>query len=135
MFSLRDPKVKIFAGMLAVIVLAAGIYMTFFQSGGFVKTTARITGLRMDSSGESTVWYPAVEYTVDGKTYTAELDTASGSYRVGQTISVLYDPGNPSSVHDGSGFGIYLIIAGGAILAAIVFSAIVENSARNKGGC
>ena len=67
MFSVRGPKLKIFAGILAVIVLIVGVYMTFFQSRGFVKTTARITDVRMDSTGESAVYYPTVEYTVDGK--------------------------------------------------------------------
>ena len=104
MFSVRGPKLKIFAGILAVIVLIVGVYMTFFQSRGFVKTTASITDVRMDSTGESAVYYPTVEYTVDGKTYTTELDTGSKSYRIGQTISVLYDPGNPSVAHDGGGF-------------------------------
>ena len=82
MFSVREPKLKIFAGILAAIVLITGVYMTFFQSRGFVKTTASITDVRMDSTGESTIYYPTVEYTVDGKTYTSELDTGSGSYRI-----------------------------------------------------
>ena len=131
MFSLRGPKPKMVAGILAVIVLIVGVYMTFFQSRGFVKATAVITDVRMDSTGESTVYYPTVEYTVNGKTYTAELDTASSSYRIGQAISVLYDPGNPSVVHDGSGFGLYLMIAGAVILAVVVFSAIRE---KQSGG-
>ncbi|MBR4576979.1 MAG: DUF3592 domain-containing protein [Clostridia bacterium] len=131
MFSAGGPKLKIFAGILALIVLIVGVYMTFFQSRGFVKTTAVITDVRMDSTGESTVYYPTVEYTVNGKTYTAELDTASSSYRSGQAISVLYDPGNPSVVHDGSGFGLYLMIAGAVILAVVVFSAIRE---KQSGG-
>ena len=69
MFSVRGPKQKIFAGILAAIVLTAGVYMTFFQSRGFVKTMASITDVRLDSTGESTIYYPTVEYTVDGKTY------------------------------------------------------------------
>ena len=124
MFSENGPKLKLFAGILAGIVLIVGVYMTFFQTRGFIKTTASITDLRMDSTGENTVYYPTVEYTVNGKTYTRELDTGSRSYQIGQTISVLYDPGNPSVAHDGSGFGLYLMIAGAVILAVIVFSAI-----------
>lgn len=30
MFSVRGPKQKIFEGILAAIVLTAGVYMTFF---------------------------------------------------------------------------------------------------------
>lgn len=132
MFSVKDPKLKIFAGILAVIVLVVGVYMTFFQSRGFVKTTASITDVRRDNIGESSVYYPTVEYTVDGKTYTTELDTGSGSYRIGQTISVLYDPNNPSAAHDGGGFGLYLIIAGAVILAVVIFSAIKEKQSQQR---
>ena len=126
MFSVRGSKLKIFAGILAAIVLIAGVYMTFFQSRGFVKTTASITDVRMDSTGESMIYYPTVEYTVDGKTYTTELDTGSRSYRIGQTLSVLYNPDNPAVAHDGGSIGLYLMIAGAVILAVIAFSAIKE---------
>ena len=126
MFSVSGPKLKIFAGILAAIVLIAGVYMTFFQSRGFVKTTASITDVRMDSTGESMIYYPTVEYTVDGKTYTTELDTGSRSYRIGQTLSVLYNPDNPAVAHDGGSIGLYLMIAGAVILAVIAFSAIKE---------
>ena len=132
MFSFRGPKLKIFAGVLAIIALAAGVYMTFFQSRGFVKTTARIIDVRLDSSGESSVYFPTVEYTVDGKTYTAELDTGSGSYRAGQTIPVLYDPNDPAVAHDGSGFGLYLMIAGGVILAVIIVSSLMEKKSQKQ---
>ena len=126
MFSVREPKMKILTGILAAIVLIAGVYMTFFQSRGFVKATASITDVRMDSTGESTIYYPTVEYTVDGKTYTTELDTGSRSYRIGQTLSVLYNPDNPAVAHDGGSIGLYLMIAGAVILAVIAFSAIKE---------
>ena len=126
MFSVREPKMKILTGILATIVLIAGVYMTFFQSRGFVKTTASITDVRMDSTGESMIYYPTVEYTVDGKTYTTELDTGSRSYRIGQTLSVLYNPDNPTVAHDGGSIGVYLMIAGAVILAVIAFSAIKE---------
>jgi hypothetical protein len=63
---------------------------------------------------------------VDGKTYTTELDTGSGSYRIGQTLSALYNPDNPAVAHDGGSIGLYLMIAGAVILAVIAFSAIKE---------
>ena len=124
MISLRGPKLKIFAAVLAVIALAAGIYLTFFRSQGFVKTTGTIVSLREDSSDDSTVYFPTVEYTVDGKTYTGELDTGSGSYKVGKTIPVLYDPNDPSVVHDGSGVGIYFMVVGAVMLAVLVWSTV-----------
>jgi len=124
MVSLRGPKLKIFAGILAAICLAAGIYLTFFHSRGFVKTTGTIVSLREDSSDNSAVYFPTVEYSVDGKTYTGELDTSSGSYKVGRTISILYDPNNPAVVHGGGGIGVYLMAVSAVILAAVIWSGV-----------
>ena len=124
MISLRGPKLKIFAAVLAVIALAAGIYLTFFRSQGFVKTTGTIVSLREDSSDDSSVYYPTVEYTVDGKIYSGELDTGSGSYKVGKTVPILYDPNDPAVVHDGSGVGIYFIVVGAVILAVVIWSSV-----------
>ena len=59
---------------------------------------------------------------MDGKTYTAELDTGSGSYKVGKSITVLYDPNDPTVAHGGKGIGIYLLIVGALILAIIAYS-------------
>ena len=132
MISLRGPKLKILAAVLAVIALAAGIYLTFFRSQGFVKTTGTIVSLREDSSDDSSVYYPTVEYSVDGKTYTGELDTGSGSYKVGKTIPVLYDPNDPAVVHDGSGVGIYFIAVGAVILLMIVFLTVKQKTSVNK---
>ena len=124
MISLRGPKLKIIAAMLAAICLAAGIYLTFFRSQGFVKTTGTIISLREDTSGDSSVYFPTVEYSVDGKAYTGELDTGSGSYKVGKTIKVLYDPNDPSVVHDGGGVGIYLMVISTVILAVVIWSTV-----------
>ena len=132
MISLRGPKLKILAAVLAVIALAAGIYLTFFRSQGFVKTTGTIVALREDSSDDSTVYFPTVEYTVDGKTYTGELDTGSGSYKVGKTITVLYDPNDPSVVHDGSGVGIYLLVVSTVMLLIIIFLTVKQKKSVNK---
>ena len=132
MISLRGPKLKIFAAVLAVIALAAGIYTTFFQSRGFVKTTATIVDIERNfgSGDESDTFTPTVEYTVDGKTYTGKLNQSSGSYRIGQTITVLYDPNDPGVVHGGSGIGIYFIAVSAVILAFIIFTTVKEKQGQ-----
>ena len=124
MISLRGPKLKIFAAILAAIALAAGVYLTFFHSRGFVKTTGTIVSLREDDSDDGGIYFPTVEYTVDGKTYTGELTTGKGSYKVGKTMTVLYDPDDPGVVHDGGGVGIYLLVVGGLILAVVAWSTV-----------
>jgi len=117
-----------------LIVLAAGVYVTFFQSRGFSKTTAEIVDVRLDSTNESVVYYPIVEYVVGGKTYTAELDSGSSSYRLGQTLSIRYDPSNPSVVHAEGSIGLILMIVSGAILVVIIASAILEKRNGNRDG-
>ena len=132
--SVRGPKLKIFAAVLASICLIAGIYLTFFHSKGFVKTDAVIIFLdetESDDDGD-TMYLPTVEYTVDGKTYTCVLDVASGSYKIGNTIKVQYDPADPSVVHSAGGFGIYLLGAGAVILGFIIFSSINEKRSQKQ---
>ena len=124
MISLRGPKLKIFAAVLALIALVAGIYMTFFESQGFVKTTATIIDIERNygSGDNDDTFTPTVEYTVDGKTYTGQLNQSSGSYKVGKTITVMYDPNDPSVVHGDSRMGLYFIGVGAVILAVIAFN-------------
>ena len=132
MFSLRGPKLKIFAAVLALICLGAGIYVSFFQSRGFVKTTGEIISLREDGAGENTNYYPTVQYTVGGETYTVELNQGSGSYKVGKSITVMYDPNNPATAHGGRGFGLYFIVVSVAILAVIAVSTVKEKQSQKQ---
>ena len=133
MFSLKGIPVKIIAAVLALIALVAGVYVMFFQSAGFVWTQATIVAVEDTSIGDDGPSYrPTVEYTVDGTTYTRELDVSSGSYTVGKTITVQYDPNDPSVVH-GSGFiGVYLMVVGAAILTVIVVTEVRKKKALNE---
>lgn len=132
MFSLRGPKLKIFAAVLALICLIIGVYLTFFHSKGFVKTTATIVSVREGGDADSTAVFPTVEYTVDGKSYTAELSVGSPSYRVGKTITVLYDPNDPAVAHGGSGLGIYVMLVSAAILVFIAITTVIEKKNQRQ---
>ncbi|MBQ9251127.1 MAG: DUF3592 domain-containing protein [Clostridia bacterium] len=132
MFSLKGIPVKIIAAVLAVIALAAGVYLTFFHSVGFVKTQATIVDLRDSTTDGSTTYYPTAEYTVDGVTYTKELDVASGSYKMGQVISVLYDPNDPAVAHSDSFLGVYFLGVGVVILAVIIVSEVKKKKALGQ---
>ena len=134
MISLRGPKLKIFAAVLAVIALAVGIYTMFFESRGFAKTTATIIDMeRNDGSGdESDSFTPTVAYTVDGKTYTGQLNQSSGTYKVGKTITVLYDPNDPGVVHGDSRMGLYFIAVGAVVLGFVAVSTVKEKQAQQQ---
>ena len=134
MISLRGPKLKIFAAVLALIAIAAGIYMMFFESPGFVKTSATIISMeRVNGAGDNDdTFTPTVEYTVNGKTYTGEINHSSGSYKVGKTITVMYDPNDPSVVHGDSRMGLYFICVGALILAVIIVTAVREKKNQRE---
>ena len=111
--SARGIGLKRFALFMALIAVAAGIYLTFFYSAGYEKTSATIVEVEEEASA-------TVRYTVDGVSYTGVLTSYSPSYKVGKTIEVLYDPKDPSIVHDGGFMGLYVLGVGLAIFAAVI---------------
>ena len=128
MISLRGTRLRYFALALALIAIAAGVYLTFFHSKGFEKTTAEIVSIEEQEKifeDDDTEYDVTVRYTVNGTEYTEKLGSYSPSYKVGKTITVLYDPNDPSVVHSGNGFGIYVLIAGAVILAIVLASIII----------
>ena len=84
----HQSMVKIIAGILAIIGLCVGVNVTFFQTRGFAETTAVITDLTEEGSGDDTTYRPIVEYEVDGETYNVKLDNSVKADSVGNTITV-----------------------------------------------
>ena len=120
MFSFKGIGFKYFAILMALVAIAAGIYLTFFHSQGFEKTSATIVTLEeiKNDAGENTR-RATVEYTVNGETLTAVLDSDSPSYKVGKSVDVLYDPKNPAVVHSGGFLGVYAMAVGVLLLAGV----------------
>ena len=139
MISVKGPGLKIFAAIIAVIALGAGIYFTFFQSAGFVDGTAVIVSIEEDPdyipdpNTENDVQYIVTgKYTVDGKEYTSQLNSYDPSYKVGGEVAIKYDPKDPTKLTSGFGFGIYLMIAGGVILLIIIFVTVKKKVSVKK---
>ena len=133
MFSIKGIPLKILAGVLALIAIAAGIYFTFFHSQGFVKTQATIVEVREVSADTDDIYPLTVEYTVNGQTYRQELDIYRNSYKVGKIIDVLYDPDDPTVVLGAGLFlGVYFMVAGAAILAVIIVTEIKKKTAMKQ---
>ncbi|MGX8705458.1 MAG: DUF3592 domain-containing protein [bacterium] len=124
MFSFKG--IKLFSALFAVVVIAVGVYLTFFYSAGFVKTQATIVSIEVEeveTAGELEREYKTtVEYTVDDTTYSQLLDSYSIGYAVGKTIEVLYDPKDPTVVHGGGFMGIYAMGIGTLMLIVIAVS-------------
>lgn len=133
--SIRGIRLRYFALALGLIAIAAGVYMTFFQSKGFEKTKATIVAIEelpKEFEDEDTQFDVTVEYTVDGKTYVEKLDYYSPSFAVGKTVDITYDPNDPTAIHGGSGFGIYVLIIGAVIIAAVIFSMVRGRKSLKK---
>ena len=139
MVSIKGPGLRIFAAIIAVIALGAGVYFTFFQSAGYVDGTATIVSIEEDPdyipdpNSENDVQYIVTgTYTVDGKEYTSRLNSYDPSYKVGGEVAIKYDPKDPTKLTSGFGFGIYMMIAGGVILLIIVFVTVKEKLSVKK---
>lgn len=127
MFKRKGIPFKIVALLFGLVALAMGVYITFFQSRGFVKTTATIasiTEVESEFANEDPEHVVEVTYTIDGKSYTAELDAYSPSYKEGKQVTILYDPNDPAVIHSGLGFGIYVLAVGVVLLAGVAVTEI-----------
>lgn len=123
MISFKGPGAKIIIAVIAAVTLCIGVWLTFFHSVNFEKTTATIVSIENDPdyvtdpnivNDERNI--VTVRYTVDGREYTRVLDSDSPAYHVGGKVVINYDPEDPAAIHSGSGFGIYAMIAGGGVL-------------------
>ena len=139
MISLKGPGLKIFAAILAVIALAFGAYSTFFRSVGFVDGTATIISIEEDpdyipdpDNTGNVQYIVKAKYTVDGKEYTATLNSYDPAYKVGDDVAIKYDPNNPEKMTSGFGIGIAVMIIGAALLAVVIFLTVKKKVSVKK---
>ena len=125
----RAKHISFFILIGGLVMIALGIYLGFFQSNGFEKTTAVIT--RVEKVDEETSRATAT-YTVNGRTYTEVLDSFSPSWKEGKEITVKYDPADPSVVHAYTpGLTVYLI-AIGALLVILELLGFLKNRRQKE---
>ena len=112
-------SVILLVASLGVSVL--GIYLTWFSLGDYVKTTGVITHVERDIQHDLDITY--VEFAVDGKTYSGSIDVHGVGDRKGQSVTVYYDPDDPSSFKgDHSKVGVIVLIIGGVSCLISVIS-------------
>ncbi len=114
----RGLSVNFLTGVLALVAIAVGIYLAFFQKRGFEKMEVPIASVDADSES---AW---VEYDVDGTHYIQELDSFSGSYKVGKIVTIYYDPKDPGVIHTGGAVDYIILGIGIVLLAATIFSSL-----------
>lgn len=139
MFSLKGPGLKIFVAILAVIALGFGIYSTFIRPAGFVDGTATIVSIEEDpgyipdADNPNDVQYIVkASYTVNGKEYTATLNSYDPAYKVGGEVAIKYDPQNPEKMLSGFGIGIAVMVIGIVLLAVVIFLTVKKNLSVKK---
>jgi hypothetical protein len=100
-----------------------------YGSYALMRTGATVLGTvienRVVSGDDGDSYKPIVEYTVDGETYTFESLNSSDppAYRVGETVSLRYDPAKPQVARINSLFDLWLmpaILAPVALVLALV---------------
>jgi hypothetical protein len=118
-------------GVLGLVLLGVGIALAI-STAGFQASAERADGTVValtertstNSSGRrSTEWYPTVEFTVDGRVYSfdSSVGTNPPGYTEGDTVSVAYDPDDPSDAQIATFWSAYLapmIIGGIGIIFA-----------------
>lgn len=122
-----------FAGPVFTLVGLATIGLSVYlgmERAEFLETavtaSGKVTELIESRSDDSYVYYPMVQFTVPGsdRAVTFRHDTGSNppSYRVGEDVSVLYDPQNPgNAIIDGGLFN--WMATGISSLLGFVFTA------------
>jgi uncharacterized protein DUF3592 len=114
-------KGKLFAliggifGLLGVVMLGAGVAWAV-STAAFQASAERTEGTvvalteRTATSSLRKVWYPTVEYTVDGRVYSfdSSFATRPPAYAEGDTVSVAYNQADPSDAQIVTFWSMYL---------------------------
>ncbi|MBQ2309227.1 MAG: hypothetical protein II186_01095 [Erysipelotrichales bacterium] len=145
MSSIFKPIIKgnakmfgIFVIVMGLISMCIGTYMGFFKGSDYVKTKAVISRVEKNPdydpnfSGSGFEYFAYVTYTVDGREYTAQLDSWTDSYKVGKEVPIKYDPVNPEKITEDSGMYIYFIAVGALLIAAEIFTMLKNRKQRRQ---
>lgn len=131
---------------IAIIILfflftfgGGGTALGFYIAGevkysSYPQTTATIVSLL--NSGNDDEVYAFYEYTVDGITYktSGELKSGESAPRIGDTVTIRYNPLNPSNIRINTeskfllGFGCFLMYCGLMIIVVRLYKAKILNT-------
>ncbi len=120
--------VSLCAGLLGVVLLGAAAW-TFYKQRDKAMSGVRATGKVIDLTREITtpgstgVYYPVVEFTLPSGetiTFTSDYGTRPASHKVGQSVTVRYDPDDPQKAEVDSALSIWLVPGILAFIGAIV---------------
>ena len=111
------------------------------QKQRYVKTTGEITKIESyytenaePDGGQIQTYDVTVQFTVNGTTYTAQLDEYRASFEEGGTVDILYDPDAPEKIMYGSTMVTVLQFGLGAVFAISGAFGCIRNLFRRRVG-
>lgn len=119
---------------IVLIVFGVIMFMINKENQNYIKTEATVTDVREEqetstdadgSTSTTTIYNVTVNYTVDGKEYTGDLDNVS-KQKVGDKMDIYYNPEDPSQITQTKSliFPIVIIVAGIASLTGGIISGL-----------
>ena len=132
---MRESSTARFFIPAGLILIIFGIFVLVInmKNQNYIKTDSTVIDVKQtqeaytDSEGNivEAEYSAIVKYTVDGKEYTDTLDNV-GKYNIGDTISIYYNPSDPSQITQTKSLilPIVLIVGGIASLTGGIISAV-----------
>jgi len=127
-------------GLVGVVLLGVGVVWAAFTMN-FLAAAERTEGtvVALDggmSSGSGKVWYPTVEYTVDGRVHSFDSRVGSNppAFDEGDTVPVAYEPTDPSDAQIVTFSSTYLgptLFGGFGTVFASIGAAVFVKGRRN----
>lgn len=116
-------------GCLLVLGALSGFMSFSALSNGGIATTAEVVG----AHGGRDVVYDIQFETIDGQDISTSTSYAINGARRGDTISIVYDPGNPAdAAQQGSLDGAWILWVGMGLAGAILLTGSVVTWTRPK---
>lgn len=133
---MRTTRALRFLLPLSVVIIALGIMLIFFNNStkDYLETTGTVKAVNEVAGAEDVTEYEiSFSYTVDGTEYNGEF-TLSQSYAVNDSITVYYNPSDPSEYANSKGSALIaiIVIAVGAIILVASIIITVANVKKNK---
>lgn len=130
----RRIAILVFLIVMAAILLVVGIIVGKCNKKDYAETTATIVEIIQNGADEDMTYEVYVDYTVDGTPYNhVKINTYESSYKVGKTITILYNPANPAQIVGKTASWLPIVLFIGAGVFAALFVVMIVLTIRAKG--
>ena len=133
---MRESSAARFLLPVGIMLIIFGAVMLFIniKNQDYIKIEATVTDVREEqetstdadgSTSTTTIYNVTVNYTVDGKEYTGDLDNVS-KQKVGDKMDIYYNPKDPNQITQTTSLilPIVILVAGIASLIGGIISAV-----------